>query len=348
MPDEPAQMVPYERDAWHALQRRVERRLSRNARRLPGAARVGDATRALASRARSLPGASTVLSAVQAAMSGLSDLSGRAARASVRRGAVLEAYRKAGAKVERLEDIRNLDLQLIDDVKPRLDIRYATAVALQGAVAAAAITGVDLLVAGESVVTAGVGAAPGAGVVLTAVAADSLGVLIASQRAISHVASYYGYDTSHSDEQLISLGVLGLGVASASGKRAAYKELNQVVQGLARRQTWSQLNENVITQIVQKAFSSFGFDLTKRRLAEAVPVVGIAVASGLNARTLLSVVSEADNFYRARLLSDRYGVSLGVAAAADAGESVGGLVEIIEAEIVEDEEDDKDDDQTPT
>jgi hypothetical protein len=135
----------------------------------------------------------------------------------------------------------------------------------------------------------------------------------------------------------ISTAVLGLGVASTSSKQAAYKELNKVVQGLARHQTWKQLNEKVITQIVQKAFTRFGFDLTKRRLAAAVPVVGIAVASGLNARTLLSVISNADDFYRERLLSERYGVSLDVETASTDQPALG-LYEIIDAEVVDDAE----------
>lgn len=41
--------------------------------------------------------------------------------------------------------------------------------------------------------------------------------------------------------------MLGVGTASEMGKAAAYAELNKIVQGLARRQTWKQLNERTVT-----------------------------------------------------------------------------------------------------
>ena len=69
---------------------------------------------------------------------------------------------------------------------------------------------------------------------------------MAANRAVAHMAAYYGYDLDHPDERLFALAVLSMGTAAETGKAAAYIELNKLVQMLAaaRRgnssgRTWS-------------------------------------------------------------------------------------------------------------
>jgi hypothetical protein len=77
---------------------------------------------------------------------------------------------------------------------------------------------------------------------------------------------------------------------------------------LARRATWEQLNQSVVTGVVQKVFSRLGFRLTQRKLGQAVPVLGTVIGAGMNARVMLSVIDNAEHVYRERFLREKYGI----------------------------------------
>jgi EcsC protein family len=136
-------------------------------------------------------------------------------------------------------------------------------------------------------------------------------VLVAANRAVAHTAAYYGYDLDHPDERLFALAVLSMGTAAEAGKAAAYIEINKLVQMLARRATWDQLRQNVVTGVIEKVFTRLGFRITQRKLGQAVPVLGTLLGAGMNARLLSSVVDDADHIYRERFLRERYGLNLG-------------------------------------
>jgi hypothetical protein len=169
-------------------------------------------------------------------------------------------------------------------------------------------------------------------------AADAAAVLLAANRAVAHVAAYYGYDAELPDEQVFMLGVLGLGTATEAGKVAAYAELNKLVQALARRATWEKLSQSVVTRAVQRVFTRLGFRLTQRKLGQAVPVIGIAIGAGMNAQLLHRITDDAEHLYRERFLRERYGLEV-VLVVDEETEDPGtvGVTEIIEAEIEEDE-----------
>lgn len=285
-------MPDYEAGAWAVIAHRE----SRSPRRLlPSAARerLDRAGAAARSRFESLPGAERFESLLIDALAGLTELGSRAARASLRRDAILRAYRKRGHQVDSIQDIRRLELRDIDAVLPRLDLAYIAATSIEGAASGLAVSGGEIVAAGGALLGAGVGAAPGAGLVVGAMAADAAAVLVATQRAVAHVAAYYGYDTDKPEERLYALGVLGVGTASNMGKGAAFVELNKIVQGLARRQSWKTLNERAVTKIVSKVYARLGMRLTQRKLGQAVTVIGVVISAGLNARTLSRVVDDA-------------------------------------------------------
>jgi hypothetical protein len=175
-------------------------------------------------------------------------------------------------------------------------------------------------------------------------AADAATVLLAANRAVAHIAAYYGYDVDAPGERLFALGVLSMGTASETGKAAAYIELNKVVQMLARRATWEQLNQSVVTGVVQKVFTRLGFRLTQRKLGQAVPVLGTAIGAGMNARVLLSVVDNAEHVYRERFLRERHGIPVNTtleldtnaaATAIEDGYDVIDVTELVGDEIAE-------------
>lgn len=129
--------------------------------------------------------------------------------------------------------------------------------------------------------------------------------------------------------------MVAFGTAAPGGKAAAYVELNKIVQGLARRQSWKQLDERAVTKIVTKVYSALGMRLAQRKLAQAVPVVGVIVGAGLNARLLARVVDDADHAYRERFLREKYRTGTAHDVSSTGGQDAVVIIDIIDAEIVE-------------
>ncbi|MDQ3886436.1 MAG: EcsC family protein [Actinomycetota bacterium] len=305
-------------------------------RRIPARLRdrLGRAGAAARQRLENLPGADRFETLFLDALRGLTDLGARAAHASIRREAILTAYRKRGHDVQTLHDIRRLDLSDITRVKPRLDLAYVAASTVEGAGAGFAVSAGQILAASGAVVVAGAGAGPGAGTVVAALAADAAAVLVASHRAIGHIAAYYGYDVDEPEERLFALGVLDVGTAAdATAKYAAYAELHRVAGALVRQQSWMQLNEHVIPRIVAKAYTTLGLRLTQRKLVQAIPVAGIVIGAGLNAKLLSRIVDDAEHLYRERFLRERYGITRAEKGPPDGAVPIN---DIVDAEIVED------------
>jgi len=306
-------MTPYDERAWaEIVEWRQDRLAARTRRLVPPAVRaravkVGQTAK---EKFEALPGAHEFESLFLGALSGLGDFGARTAMASVRDDAIIEAYRKRGHTVDDLDDIRKLDLQVIDRVKPKLGLAYTAGATMEGAAAGFVVSGGELLATAGTVLGAGAGGAPGAGTVIGAMAGDAFAVLMGTNRAVAHIAAYYGYDVDKPDERLFALAVLGMGTATEVGKAAAYAEINKLVQALARRAAWEQLRQNTVTRVVEKVFVRLGFRITQRKLGQAVPVVGTLFGAGMNAKLLLSVTDDAEHVYRERFLRERYGLQV--------------------------------------
>jgi hypothetical protein len=304
-------MTPYDAEAWREIQRWKEKKLRRKERHLVPAQwreRTVAAAHTAKDQLESLPGADRFEELLLNALQGLMGLAAKAALASVRESAVVEAYRKKGHLVTDLEDIRKLELRDVDRQLPKLEIIYAAAAAVEGAASGAVVSGGELLAAVGGAAGAGAGAAPGAATVIGAIAADAAAVLVAANRVIGHTAAYYGYDVEKSAEALFALGVLGVGTATQAGKTAAYIELNKVVQNLARNKTWEVLNKSVVTKVINQVYTRLGMTITKEKLGQSVPVLGIVLGAGLNARLISRVADNAEWLYRERFLAEKYGI----------------------------------------
>lgn len=333
-------MSPEDARHWQAVQGWKAKRFSLTTRRLlPEKWRAratgmsGQARERAGEAAGKLPGAERFGEFLAQALQGLTDAGARAGAATVRAEAVLKSYRKRGHDVAALADVRRLEVSDILAVKPRLDLAYIAGSAAQGAGTGLLASGGTMLAAGGGVGTGGAAAAPGVAAVVGAMAADAAATIVASNRAVAHVAAYYGYDIDDPGERVFALGALSMGLAEDAGKLAAYRELNKIVQALARRQTWKQLSSNQVTRVVQAVYASLGMRLTQRKLAQAVPVVGIVIGAGLNARALARVVDDAEHLYLERFLRERYGLPV----EADDEGSESALIDIVDAEIVEEE-----------
>jgi hypothetical protein len=303
------QMSSYEHAAWQDIERwRGERLAVRERRLVPQRVRerVAKGGQIAKGRLEQVPGAEQLTAIVGNSIEGLLTLVNKTSEATLRRKAVVAAYAKRGHAVSELSDIQQLDLADIDKAKPRLGLRYTAFSAVEGAGAGLAVSGGELLTTAGGVFGAGAGAAPGAGTVAAATAADAVLVLGAMTRAIAHTAAYYGYDTELPQERVFALGVLSFGMAQQTSKSVAYVQLNKLVNDLARRATWEQLNRNGVTRIVKAFYERFAVRLTKQKLGQAVPVLGIAIGAGLNARLLHNLTEDAEHLYRERFLREKY------------------------------------------
>lgn len=299
----------YEQRVLREIEEHRSAQLARSPRRLVPA-KVREASDRTVTAVRNVPGADRVGAAYTKAAEGLTKAASKAGQATISPSRVLKAYERRGHAVETLDGVRALDLAIIErKVHPRrMNIAYSAVAFAGGAVSGGAVTGGTALFAAGSVLGAGAGAAPGAGTVATAIAADTAFTLTLMNRAIAHTALYYGYDPSEPREAVFTMSVMSLGSATTSAaKMAAYQELSQLTQQLARRATWKQLNEKVLPRIAAKFGARFGFKITQRKLGTLVPVAGIAVGAGLNYQLLDDVVEAAYWAYRERFIREKSG-----------------------------------------
>ena len=143
--------------------------------------------------------------------------------------------------------------------------------------------------------------------VVAAVTADVIAVMVGMGRIIAQVAAHYGYDVREPDEQVFASGVLAYSSATGSAEKAAsLASLSRLTQQMMRRATWNQLQRDQLVKVIQKVFTSLGFRLTHRKLAQTVPIVGAVVNGGLNAWLVQKTFERAQHAYRLRFLTEKY------------------------------------------
>ena len=243
------------------------------------------------------------------ALGGLRSLTIEPALRSVMTSRVTAGYKRHGAIVSSLDDIRQLPLRVIDEVTPGLVWRYALGAAIEGAGAGALITGAEALTAAGTVASAGVAAGPTAGTVVAAIAGDAALTLAACARVVAHVGAYAGYDTKRPDEQVFAMALINWSSSTGeAAKSVAFQQLSQITQQLIRNAPKAQLSEYVLVKVVEEIYARLGFRMTKAKLGQVVPIAGIAIGAGLNAALLTSIARDAHIAYRARHLTEHYGV----------------------------------------
>lgn len=195
---------------------------------------------------------------------------------------------------------RQLDLQALDKGRPRQLVPLAGAATSAGA--SVAITGAQ--------VSATVSGGTTAAVAVGAIAGDVAASLALLGRAAAEVAVHYGFDPDEPDEEIFLMGVLSYSSAtSLDGKVVALSALSRLSQRMMRQATWAELEKEVIVKVIQAVFTKMGFNLTHRRLAQVVPVVGGVLSAGLSYDMLSRVQRDATRIYRARYLSEKHGLS---------------------------------------
>ncbi|MFJ4502862.1 EcsC family protein [Streptomyces sp. NPDC088864] len=302
----------YEQREWDRLQERKEAVLSKPMRKfIPQQAR--DRFASLGKKAMSAPGAEKVAAAYGGAAKGIGKVVGDSAGRTVSKKRVIEQYRRSGHDIAGLDEIRELDLRVVDEVARLNLVRYAHALsaAATGLGSAAAVTGGEVLAGAGTIAGAGAGAAPGLGTVAGAMLADTAMMLALATRTVAATALCYGYCPNDPEEEIFVMSVIALGMATgASAKTAAYAELAQLTQLLVRNAPWSKLNEKVLTRIAQNFAARFSQQLTKKKLGQFVPIAGMAVGAGLSYRHIDRIAVSARDAYRERFLIEKSGGTL--------------------------------------
>ncbi|HET9877666.1 MAG TPA: EcsC family protein [Mycobacterium sp.] len=333
-----SRMSDYERTAWQALLGEADKQGHQSDR-------FGDWTRSIkgrvneaAARARAaverVPGADVVIDTVDAtvtkAMEGLHTALVERGLNSVRPADVFRMFAAQEVQVQSYDDVRRLDLKLCDgSVPPRRD-RYLALAVTEGAASSLAVTGAVL----STTVSGGTTTA----VAVTAIVADVTTVMVGMGRIVALVGAHYGYDVREPEEQLFASGVIAYSTAgSPTDKAAALASLSRLTQQMMARATWRHLRQQQTVNVIQRVFTSLGFNLTKRKLAQVVPVVGAVINGGLNARIAHQTFERAQQVYRLRFLTEKYGLDPARWAppvAADAGTVDIPLVdEVLEEEL---------------
>ncbi len=162
-----------------------------------------------------------------------------------------------------------------------------------------------------------------------ALAADVVATIALAARVVTHYAGYYGYDARQEEEKAVLLAVIGVGVVGeGAAKQAAMLHVRQVAMMVARRAAWKELGEEAIVKLIQTLFAKLSVNLTKRKLAQALPVAGIAIGAGFNYALMRKVGTAASFAYRERFLIEKYGL--------DSGGPTPDLADVIDVESLED------------
>lgn len=306
--DDTTLMSKYEAKAWEDLVTRANRQ-SEAGLIASGVAAIGSRASATTAKAielgKKIPKAEEVAetgkATINKAMAGLHIMTVDFGLNSVSAQTVVKRFQKAGHDVESLDDIRALDLRACDTVGASKKQRYVLAGAVEGSASSLAVTGLTV----SSTVSGGVGV----GVAAAAVATDVVAVLTGMGRIIASVAANYGYDTRLPDEAVFASGVLAYSTAgNASEKAAAMAALSRLTQNMMRKATWEQLTKHQLVKVVEAVFKALGVKLTHKKLAQAIPVVGVAINGGLNAKMANDTVERAHTAYRLRFLTEKYGL----------------------------------------
>lgn len=117
---------------------------------------------------------------------------------------------------------------------------------------------------------------------LVLMAADIPSIMLINYRMMSQIANSFGYDTTSEVEKVYLLNIISLANAKQAAKITIWAELNKISIAILRKKTWEKLEEFMLVKVIQKIAKNLGITLTKRKLAQIVPVMGGGVGAGMN------------------------------------------------------------------
>ncbi len=187
---------------------------------------------------------------------------------------------EVGFEVCRAEQIRRLDLRPLDRVARRIVQAHRRAAAVEGGVSG--LVGLP-------------------GLVLDIPALYSM-----IFHMIQEISVTYGFPLEPTSEKAHMLKVLDLGHRTEPEARRQGLEELQAVQGLLHAGVPTrEMEKQVILRGLQALAEKLGTDLTRRKLAQTLAVVGSVIGAGVNYQLLGEVGDTAWHAYRLRFLMER-------------------------------------------
>lgn len=333
------EMTPYERQAWKDVEQWREKQTKvRKLLPVPVKRQLERAGDAAAATWNKVPYNDELEQALFKAVQGGYDAVNDVAVSSIDRNRILEKFQRVDPSISQLADVQRAELAVVDALMPSLTARYAATSASTGA-ASGAVAGGGTAAAGAGAAAGGVGAAPGVATVMAALAADIVATIALSARLASHYAAYHGFDTRKEEERAVMLSVIGVAsIRDTVAKQQAMAQVRQLSMMVARRATWKELNEEALVKLLQRLFGALSGRLTKRKLAQAIPVAGAAIGGGLNYSLVRGVGSAAENLYRERFLTTKYDIQVEEIVPESWDD-----VDVVDGELIEELGDDDDD-----
>lgn len=203
---------------------------------------------------------------------------------------IVAEARKTGLDVDDYRELRDQDLEKLDKVAQRYFNSNKLIAALEGA-------------------GCGLGG-------LALVAADIPLVFGIGFRAIQQIGSSYGFDMEDPDMLPIVMSVFNVGAtASSAAKAAAIADMRVAAVALGKKWTYKKVAERTQTGVVAKVLKErtkhlpkdIANNVTKRKLSQAIPIVGAAVGAGFNYWFLSNTTRGAYMVFRDLHLQKRYG-----------------------------------------
>lgn len=232
-----------------------------------------------------------VWSVVAASFSGVLTLINSWSQWSVQADAIIAEYQAGeGPEVRILADIQELDLSAVDRAIGMLDVKYEGIALAQGAATNAP----------SAILPAAA---------IAAIPADVAALLGLCLRAIGEYATYCGFDVRDERERLFALQILAYASSpSDAAKAVVMAQLIKVARDAALKKSWEHLSGQILVQAAQELAKAVSVRLTKAKLAQIVPVVGIIAGGAFNAYYADKVCRAAFYLYRERFLAAKYGV----------------------------------------
>jgi hypothetical protein len=305
-------VTPYEQKAWDQLQSWKTKELAKKDRSfLPSPVKkaVGQAGDLAETAWGKLPGHEQAELAIKKAAEGSFRAFCDLGNSAIMRDRVLQAFRDASLEVHDFDSIRKLDLREVDEVAPRLSVRYAAVSGAQGAGSGFLMGGGTAAAVGGGAATGGVGALPPMYLVVGTLVADTAALIATAFREVAHYAAYYGYDTRDPGERAFAIGILNAAsAADQAAKTAAFVELRHITSLIARRATWNELNKQPFVFLLQRLYGGLHERLIKRKLAQATLALGVLLGFTINYRFIGNLGDHAFFLYRERFLREKYGL----------------------------------------
>lgn len=230
--------------------------------------------------ARKVPGVEWTIDHV---VTGLLELTNEISQDSVWLGGVLRDFSEIGSDVGSLDDIRALDLEVIDRALDGLELKYKSLAGAEGA---------------ASGMAGAVGIVP-----------DIVALVALNLRAAGEFATYCGFDITTREERLYALQILDLVAGPGDHpKHIAFEPAVRLAKKAAQKQGAQFVEQLGFNEAVERLARAIGIHLTGRKLGQVVPVAGAAVGAGLNVLYTARVCQAAFHLYRERFLVAKYGL----------------------------------------